>query len=224
VCEHDGLCGQPDVVGVLSQVVGKGRRHGGCEGRRVTRVCKWFVNELLEVTCSDGRRLTTTTSHALFVPGGKGWSAFEPCQPTADTVCTLREGDRLMSVEEAYTTSAGNKSDGQLLITRLHVKHDLPLLPVYALSIEELAHPSVSMSAPSVSARFSSPISNYFANGMLVHNGSMQIFVKVIDGRSTTGGRILTLDVESSNSIESVKQQIQVDSLSWHSSLRVLNR
>lgn len=166
--------------------------------RRVASLLQFQVNELVKIRLSNGTTLTTTTSHPLYVQGGKGWSAVEP-PPTSDTfVCRLRVGDRLLSEDE----------DDRAVVTVESIDVELleQLVPVYTLSIQgetQDDEPWRDAVIPSRRGQFSSPVHNFFAGGICVHN-DVALYVKMSDGRT------LTLDVQPSFSVEDVQRLIEI--------------
>lgn len=139
--------------------------------RTVSALQQFDVNELATLTLSDGRQLRATTNHALYVQG-KGWSAVEPEKQVEGHVSLLREGDLLQT------------ADGSKVSVRRIEVHQLPsMLSVFTLLIEPTDADLAARSSllPSVACKLLRPEANFFACGVLAHNGSdgMQILVQL---------------------------------------------
>jgi len=176
--------------------------------REVAALRKYEVNEVVTIGCSDGRVLTTTTSHPMFVKG-KGWCAVEPMADASDFIAILRVGDVLMDERSADGDEDQEKNGAR--VTSIHVDFDTSgsLTPVYTLSLnptqEDLEQRDrqrgLEHLIPSPVVDSLSPFATFFANGLLVHN-TMQLFIKLRDGQTWT------MDVELNMTVGELKRRI----------------
>jgi hypothetical protein len=168
--------------------------------RIVSRVHRFDVNELATITCADGRTLRTTPGHAMRVER-KGWAAVEPDADAQACIAKLQVGDVLCTTHGAMTTT----------IVSIERKHLDVTLPVYTLSIapnteDVKRHGHRAALEPSRVGDFELPYVNFFANGILVHNGSngVKIWVRV----ALPNGEFLVVHAETDDSIGTLRSKI----------------
>jgi ubiquitin len=176
------------------------------QSRLIASVHKFAVNETVKISFNDGRTLSATTGHPLYVKG-KGWSSVEPYKVADSFVCRLRIGDRVLNI---------NGSESLVSDIAIQFEPDLPLKEVYTLSIaptdeDLLSLPGIrkgDLFIPDELHLFQAPFASFFANGLCVHN-MMRIFIK------TAHGSDFSIEVNPSATVEQVKelisQEIAVD-------------
>jgi ubiquitin len=165
------------------------------------------------LTMQDGKKIFTTANHWVYVDG-KGWAAVNPNLREdvveRDRAAQLEIGDKFLTehlgappgfkwenggpekigtstkIANGMSTKIMNKLDDTSTLSGASVLTEIEHLegPGEVFNLEvECTHV-------------------YFADGILVHN--MQIFVKTLTGKT------ITLEVESSDTIDMVKSKVQV--------------
>ena len=162
------------------------------EYHKVENVLKYHVNELANITLANGSVITCTTTHPMFVLKSQNiqsienWCCVEP-NPFNTDIGKLMIGDELMYLQ---SDNYNNNSSSEYTYKRMKivniekeiVQDAKKTVDVYTLHIGN--------------------VHNFFANGVLVHN-TMQIFIKTLTGRT------LAINVNSNDSVESVKLEIE---------------
>jgi hypothetical protein len=168
--------------------------------RTVSRVHCYDVNEIATVRFSDGRMLRTTFGHAMRIKHKNGWAAVVP---DATGVSKLEVGDVVCTSEDGHAVDVS--------VVSIEMEYLGKALPVYTLSIAPNAEDDKRFEhraslEPSRVGDFDLPYVNFFANGILVHNGSngVKIWVRV----GLPNGEYLVVHTETDDSIGSLRAKI----------------
>ena len=166
------------------------------------------------LTMQDGKTIFTTANHWLYVEG-KGWAAVNPNLREdvveRDRAAQLEIGDKFLTEHlgappgfkwenvgpEKIGTST--KSVNGMSTKIMNKLDDTSFTLSGASVLTEIEH----LEGPGEVFNLEVECTHvYFADGILVHN--MQIFVKTLTGKT------ITLEVESSDTIDMVKSKVQV--------------
>lgn len=165
------------------------------ETRKVQRVHHYFVNETATLLFQNGKSLTTTTSHPIWVEK-KGWCAIEPVSSQSSYVGQLSLGDVCFD----------ERGSNEFMLKEIQIQFtpNEALKQVFTLSLrpEPQDHPQESLISSERSRFQTSSYATFFVNGLLVHN-DMQVSVKMPDGS------FLNMSFEETRTILQLKQHIE---------------
>jgi hypothetical protein len=164
----------------------------------VEKLIKYWVNDTVKIIFNDGTSLETTPEHPMWVKG-KGWGAVEP------------------AVSEWVHGRGYVASDEQGLLKKLEIGDEMLRSDLSSAVVKEIQVEVYEQAIEVFTLKLDSKEkgksgvkvfeeedthSNFFADNILVHNGFI-IYVKLQNGKT------LTLDVDPSDSIEAVKEQLE---------------
>jgi len=164
----------------------------------VEKRVSFMVNDTVRIGFQDGTFLETTPEHPIYVKS-RGWVAVEP------SVTEYIDGRGFVASEETGPLKKLQIGDEMIrndlscaVVSKIEVViYDAPI-EVWTLKLDVSGKYS---EAPQVFGKDDTH-ANFFANGVLVHNG-FTISVKTQDGHT------LDIDVESTDTTEQIKEQLE---------------